>query len=121
MRGPGGGRRGSGRGALPGGMQGEGAAVFALLSHTGRNTNMDADGRPPRAATEMPMDRTRDVPHVLDVDEIDAVVAAFAAAARRCRDGGLDGVELSFTHGNLAQEFLSPYSNQREDAYGGSE
>jgi len=67
------------------------------------------------------MDRTRDVPHVLEVEEIDAVVAAFAAAARRCRDGGLDGVELSFTHGNLVQEFLSPYSNQRGDAYGGSE
>lgn len=99
----------------------EGAAVFALLSHTGRNTNMDSEGRPPRATTEVPMDRTRDIPHVLDGDEIEQIVAAFAAAARRCREGGLDGVELSFTHGNLVQEFLSPYSNRREDIYGGSE
>ena len=99
----------------------EGAAVFALLSHTGRNTNMDAEGNPPRAATDVPMDRTRDIPHMLDPDEIAAVVRAFAAAARRCREGGLDGVELSFTHGNLAQEFLSPWSNRRSDEYGGSE
>ena len=99
----------------------EGAAVFALLSHTGRNQVMDADGNAPRAATDVPMDRTRDVPHRLDPDEIEAVIAAFAAAARRCREGGLDGVELSFTHGNLAQEFLSPWSNDRDDDWGGSE
>ncbi len=99
----------------------EGAAVFALLSHTGRNQVMDAEGNPPRAATDVPMDRTRDVPHRLDPDEIEAVIAAFAAAARRCREGGLDGVELSFTHGNLAQEFLSPWSNDRDDDWGGSE
>ncbi|MEJ0017801.1 MAG: FAD-dependent oxidoreductase [Acetobacteraceae bacterium] len=99
----------------------EGAAVFALLSHTGRNQVMDADGNPPRAATEVPMDRTRDVPHRLDPDEIEGVIAAFAAAASRVRAGGLDGVALSFTHGNLAQEFLSPWSNDRDDDWGGDE
>lgn len=102
-------------------LHAEGAAVFALLSHTGRNQVMDAEGNPPRAVTDVPMDRTRDVPHRLDPDEIEAVIAAFAAAARRCREGGLDGVELSFTHGNLAQEFLSPWSNDRDDEWGGSE
>lgn len=98
----------------------EGAKIFCLLSHSGRNTVMGSQGQPPLAPSAIPMDRTRDIPHELEREEIAAIVAAFAAAARRCRDGGLDGVELSFTHGNLVQQFLSPASNKREDEYGGS-
>jgi 2,4-dienoyl-CoA reductase-like NADH-dependent reductase (Old Yellow Enzyme family) len=98
----------------------EGAKIFCLLSHSGRNTSMGAQGQPPMAPSAIPMDRTRDIPHELEREEIAAIVSAFAAAARRCRDGGLDGVELSFTHGNLVQQFLSPASNQRGDEYGGS-
>ena len=99
----------------------EGARIFGLLSHSGRNSWMDGAGTPPRAASPVPMDRSRDIPHELEIEEIAGIVQAFAAAARRCRDGGLDGVELSFTHGNLVQEFLSPRYNLRTDAYGGSE
>ncbi len=99
----------------------EGAKIFCLLSHSGRNTVMGAQGQPPMAPSAIPMDRTHDVPHALEREEIQAIVAAFAAAARRCRDGGLDGVELSFTHGNLVQQFVSPSSNKRTDEYGGSE
>lgn len=98
----------------------EGAKIFCLLSHSGRNTVMGAQGQPPVAPSPIPMDRTRDIPHALEREEIAAIVAAFAAAARRCRDGGLDGVELSFTHGNLVQQFLSPASNKRNDEYGGN-
>ncbi len=99
----------------------EGAKIFCLLSHSGRNTVMGAQGEPPMAPSAIPMDRTHDIPHALEREEIAAIVAAFAAAARRCRDGGLDGVELSFTHGNLVQQFVSPSSNKRTDEYGGSE
>jgi len=99
----------------------EGAKVFSMLSHSGRNTSMAADGAPALAPSPIPMDRTRDIPHELEEDEIAALVAAFAAAARRCREGGLDGVELSYTHGNLVQSFISPLSNKRTDRYGGSE
>jgi NADPH-dependent 2,4-dienoyl-CoA reductase/sulfur reductase-like enzyme len=51
---------------------------------------------------------------------IDEVVAGFAAAARRCREGGLDGVEVHAAHGYLPGQFLSPLTNRRNDGYGGS-
>jgi 2,4-dienoyl-CoA reductase-like NADH-dependent reductase (Old Yellow Enzyme family)/thioredoxin reductase len=99
----------------------DGTKLFCLLSHSGRNTTMGPDGQPPLAPSPIPMDRTRDIPHELEPEEIAAIVQRFSAAAGRCREGGLDGVELSFTHGNLVQQFLSPDSNKRTDAYGGSE
>ncbi len=51
--------------------------------------------------------------------QIEELTAAFATAARRCRDGGLDGVELHVGHGYLAHQFLSPLYNTRADGYGG--
>lgn len=102
-------------------LHAEGAKVFTMLSHSGRNTAMGSGGQPPLAPSAIPMDRTRDIPHELEEDEIADLVQCFAAAAGRCREGGLDGVELSFAHGNLVQQFLSPVSNLRTDRYGGSE
>lgn len=99
----------------------EGALLLCLLSHSGRNNTMGPLGNPPKAPSALPMDRTRDIPHEMELDEIQLVIRQFADAARRCRDGGLDGVSLSFAHGNLVQEFLSPEANLRTDAYGGSE
>src|SRR2546421_3793626 len=63
----------------------EGAALFTMLSHSGRNTTMSAEGVPPVAPSPIPMDRTRDVPHELEPDEIAAIIQAFAAAAGRAR------------------------------------
>lgn len=66
----------------------------------------DAPGfEPPRAATE---------------DDLARVIAAFAAAARRCADAGLDGVEIHGAHGYLPSQFLSRVFNCRDDRWGGT-
>ncbi|MFD2577537.1 FAD-dependent oxidoreductase [Novosphingobium colocasiae] len=55
----------------------------------------------------------------MNEDDIEELVAAFGSAARRMRDGGLDGVEVHFGHSYLIHQFLSPTTNIRTDRYGG--
>jgi 2,4-dienoyl-CoA reductase-like NADH-dependent reductase (Old Yellow Enzyme family) len=59
-------------------------------------------------------------PAGLTVDQIAAVVDAFAAAARRSLDAGFEVAEIHAAHGYLLHEFLSPLSNRRADGYGGN-
>jgi 2,4-dienoyl-CoA reductase-like NADH-dependent reductase (Old Yellow Enzyme family)/thioredoxin reductase len=91
--------------------------VFQQLWHGGA-----AYGRAgrPVAPSAVPNPTVNVVPLPMTKTMIDDTVAAFGAAARRCRDGGLDGVELHGAHGYLICQFLSPATNQREDEYGGS-
>jgi len=59
------------------------------------------------------------MPRALSIDGIKNIVSAFAAARRTC-EAGFRVVEIHAAHGYLIHEFLSPLSNQRTDAYGGS-
>lgn len=59
-------------------------------------------------------------PHTLSVDEVKALVEAFAAAAGRSESAGAQVVEIHAAHGYLLHSFLSPLSNHRQDEYGGS-
>ena len=81
--------------------------------------------RPKKAATQVssspiPNPMVGGIPFEMTSTEIAEMVAAFAAAARRCRDGGLDGVDLHASSGYLIEQFLSPANNTRTDEYGGS-
>ena len=60
------------------------------------------------------------VPRALDTDELPDIIEEFRRAARNAIDAGIDGVEIHGANGYLLHEFLSPNSNLREDAYGGS-
>jgi 2,4-dienoyl-CoA reductase-like NADH-dependent reductase (Old Yellow Enzyme family) len=59
-------------------------------------------------------------PKAMSMDDIKRVQKDFVFAAKRAHDAGFEWLELHFAHGYLGQSFFSVYSNQRDDAYGGS-
>jgi mycofactocin system FadH/OYE family oxidoreductase 2 len=98
-----------------------GALCFTQLTHLGRRANSDTEAwHVLLAPSAIPEAVHREVPHALDAGQIAMLVRAFGDAARRCREGGLDGIELSFAHNHLVDQFWSPLTNQRTDEYGGS-
>lgn len=98
----------------------EGARIIAQLGHTGRESRSGFSERALWAPSPLPCPSQREIPHEMTVEEIQEIVRAFGDAAVRQRAGGMDGSEIQSTHaGYLLQQFLSPYSNSREDAYGG--
>src|SRR3546814_20416162 len=67
-----------------------------------------------------PTERFHVVPRPLSLRMIREIVAGYAAAARRLKAGGPDGVEIVASHGHLPGPFLNPRCNAREDEYGRS-
>ncbi|WP_109472690.1 NAD(P)-binding protein [Ornithinimicrobium cavernae] len=100
-------------------VRSEGATIFAQLNHGGREHNPLITRRPLVAPSPIPSPKGGEVPHELTVPEIAELVQAFAAAATRAVAAGFHGVEVHAGHGYLIQQFLSPWSNHRADAYGG--
>lgn len=95
-----------------------GGKIFAQLSHAGSQSVVV--GNWPIAPSAVPNVMTgREVPAATS-GEIEAVVEAFGAAARRAVAAGFDGVHLHGANGYLISQFSSPLSNRREDGWGGS-
>ena len=67
----------------------------------------------------LPDDLSWSVPRALKPGEIRRMIEEFAGSARRLERCGFSGVEISAGHGHLFHQFLSPWSNCREDEYGG--
>ena len=97
-----------------------GARIFAQIMHAGRQANGDATRTAAWSSSPVPWAAGSHVPHAMGRRDIAVVVEAFAAAARRMREAGFDGLEVHAGHGHLLQQFLSPHTNTRDDAYGGS-
>src|SRR5436190_23190819 len=107
--------------ALADSVHRHGCFVFTQLTHLGRRAQSDPEaGNVLLAPSQIPERVHREVPHELEAEQIAELVRAFGEAARRCRDGGLDGIELSMAHNHLVDQFWSPRFNERLDEYGGS-
>jgi 2,4-dienoyl-CoA reductase-like NADH-dependent reductase (Old Yellow Enzyme family) len=96
-----------------------GMRVFQQIWHAGHIYPV-LDGSPPWGVSTVPNPATGIVPNPMGLTEIEEIIASFAAAARRCREGGIEGVEVHASHGYLIMQFLSPLVNKRSDRYGGS-
>jgi 2,4-dienoyl-CoA reductase-like NADH-dependent reductase (Old Yellow Enzyme family)/thioredoxin reductase len=96
-----------------------GAKVAIQIHHAGRQTSSKLTGHQPVAPSPI-QGRRGEQPRELALLEIATLVSRFAEAAERAKKAGFDGVEIHGAHGYLISQFLSPLSNQRQDAYGGS-
>lgn len=97
-----------------------GVPIFAQLLHTGRYAMAKALNTQPVAPSAIAPRLPRDHPRELTKKEIGQLVEAYQMAALRAKTAGFDGVEIQAASGYLLASFLSSYSNQRKDEYGGS-
>ncbi|HUC18226.1 MAG TPA: NADH:flavin oxidoreductase [Acetobacteraceae bacterium] len=101
-------------------VHGYGAKLMIQLTHMGRRTRWDTEHWLPTISSSPRREpASRSIPREMEQEDIDRVIADFAAAARRAREGGLDGCEISAAHGHLVDQFWSPSVNHRTDSYGG--
>ena len=110
----------------------QGAVPGIQLAHAGRKASTDVPWRgekplsigeggwQPLAPSPLRLGETSPVPREMTTEDLEEVVSQFAAAARRSLEAGFRVIEIHMAQGYLLHEFLSPISNQRTDAYGGS-
>ncbi|MDG1486649.1 MAG: NADH:flavin oxidoreductase [SAR324 cluster bacterium] len=96
------------------------AALMCQITHLGRRSVSNAgDWLPIVAPSCVREPAHRGFPKIAEGTDIHRIVKAYGAAARRCQEGGLDGVEIE-AYGHLLDAFWSPRTNLRTDSYGGS-
>jgi 2,4-dienoyl-CoA reductase-like NADH-dependent reductase (Old Yellow Enzyme family) len=99
-------------------VKAHGALALLQLAHNGGVTTGRASRLP--VWTPSHVVNNLEAPTPLDTEGIHELVAHYARSARHAVDAGFHGVEIHGAHGYLIHEFLSPLSNRRDDAYGGT-
>ena len=94
--------------------------IFAQINHNGGQASSMYSRLPVWAPSAVADPLFREVPKAVDQAEIDEIVAGYAMVAEHCAEGGFDGIELQCSHSSIVRGFLSPATNRRTDAYGGS-
>ncbi len=97
----------------------EGGTFCLQLGHSGGQGQSQVCGEQPVAPSTLKLEQYPELPREMTLDDIAVTISAFAAAAGRARQAGCDAIQLHAAHGYLINQFLSPLTNQRQDAYGG--
>lgn len=97
-----------------------GSKICAQLSHAGRQVFQPAACADPVSASAVADKFSGIKPREMSVEEIRSFVDGFARAAERCQRAGFDAIQIHAAQGYLLSQFLTPYTNRRRDAYGGS-
>ena len=100
-------------------MKEEGAVPAIQIHHGGRQTSVKVINRKPVAPSPLPCPTIRGEVEPLTIDGIQQLVQKFGDAADRACQAGFELVEIHGAHGYLVNQFLSQFSNIREDQYGG--
>ncbi len=106
---------------IPEAVHREGGKAALQLHHAGRESFAIAAGGTPEAPSPIPSVILSQPCEEMSLERIAEVIDSFANAAARAKKAGFDAVEIHGAHGYLLTQFLSPFSNQRTDRYGGSE
>lgn len=94
--------------------------IFAQLNHNGAQSDGTISRLPVWGPSSVTDPLFREVAKEMEIEEIQECIDYFAQSARYAREGGFDGIELQLGHSSLIRQFLSPLTNLRGDAYGGS-
>jgi 2,4-dienoyl-CoA reductase-like NADH-dependent reductase (Old Yellow Enzyme family)/thioredoxin reductase len=97
-----------------------GTVICHQLYHVGQHGDFDNSYEPNWSPSGLPSFHDSDGSHAMREAEIEEIVAGFVEAARRARESGFDGVELFAAYHALIDQFWTPFSNRREDGWGGS-
>ncbi len=106
--------------ALTDAVHEHGALVLQQLYHVGQHGDSDNSYHPHWSPSGLPSYHDSDGSHAMSEAEIEETIDGFVQAARRCRDAGFDGVELWAAYHALLDQFWTPWSNHRDDRWGGS-
>jgi 2,4-dienoyl-CoA reductase-like NADH-dependent reductase (Old Yellow Enzyme family) len=94
-------------------------ALMCQITHLGRRARARNWDWLPTVAPSRSREVDGAFPKVIDHDDIDRIVRSYGEAAQRCKEGGLDGIEV-VGHAHLLEQFWSPASNWRSDEFGGT-
>lgn len=101
-------------------IKGNGAVAIQQLYHIGAHGDSDNSYHAHWSPSGLPSYHDSDGSHPMSEAEIWETIEGFIQAARRCREAGFDGVEVWAAYLGLVDQFWTPWSNRREDQWGGS-
>jgi len=101
-------------------IKSNGAVAIQQLYHVGAHGDSDNSFHPHWSPSGLPSYHDSDGSHAMIEAEIWETIDGFVQAARRCREAGFDGVEVWAAYLGMVDQFWTPWSNRRDDAWGGS-